>query len=283
MASLITCKNCGNHFSGKYCNQCGEKVYTDHDKSLKHIFEEVFHFVTHFDSKFFTTLRLIFARPGFISQEYCRGVRKKYFKPVSLFLIGVIIYLLFPIIQGLNISFFNHLAQDKQFHISFPQAWAQAKATHYGISIEDLGLHFDDKSPKISKLLLFIIIPLTGIILKLLFYKRKRFSFDHFVLAAEINTFFVFLTFLLMPLLFQLIAKIVWWVWSGIYRYGDDIYFILTQLVLVFLFSAIAFKRFYGVSTWKAILKSLLFLFAHSVLIYIIYRLILFCVVMLFI
>src|SRR5690348_17578368 len=24
-----TCKNCGNRFSGKFCNQCGEKVYTD--------------------------------------------------------------------------------------------------------------------------------------------------------------------------------------------------------------------------------------------------------------
>lgn len=28
------CKNCSNHFSGKYCNQCGEKVYKETDRKV---------------------------------------------------------------------------------------------------------------------------------------------------------------------------------------------------------------------------------------------------------
>jgi hypothetical protein len=38
------CKNCGHAFEGKFCNACGEKFYTDKDKSVKHLLEEAFHF-----------------------------------------------------------------------------------------------------------------------------------------------------------------------------------------------------------------------------------------------
>src|SRR4051812_49053712 len=96
-----TCKNCGNRFNGKFCNQCGEKVYTDKDRSVLHFVEEGFHFLTHFDGNFITTLKAIFIRPGQLSQDYSIGIRKKYFKPLSLFLILVVLYLLFPMFRGL--------------------------------------------------------------------------------------------------------------------------------------------------------------------------------------
>jgi hypothetical protein len=31
-----TCKSCGHAFEGTYCNQCGEKVYREEDKSILH-------------------------------------------------------------------------------------------------------------------------------------------------------------------------------------------------------------------------------------------------------
>lgn len=34
--AYLTCKNRGNQFTGNFCNRCGEKVYTDHDKSVSH-------------------------------------------------------------------------------------------------------------------------------------------------------------------------------------------------------------------------------------------------------
>src|ERR671913_130444 len=53
----LSCKHCGNYFSGKYCNKCGEKVYTDHEKSIPHFFEEAFHFLTHLKAHFSPPLR----------------------------------------------------------------------------------------------------------------------------------------------------------------------------------------------------------------------------------
>ena len=75
----VKCKNCQHEFTGKFCNQCGEKVYSEHDKSLKHVFEEGFHFLTHFEGTFFNTLRTIVLRPGKLSLDFCYGIRKRYF------------------------------------------------------------------------------------------------------------------------------------------------------------------------------------------------------------
>jgi hypothetical protein len=172
---LNNCKNCGHAFAGNYCNVCGEKLYKEHDKALSHFFEEAFHFITHFDSKFFRTIWLVFRKPGLVSYEFCNGARKKYFKPVSLFLVGVVLYLVFPVFRGLNVTLDSHLAQNKALHIAFPAKWVKAKLAKEHITYQELNKHFEEKSPKASKLLLFIIIPLTGLLLRVMFRSRVGF------------------------------------------------------------------------------------------------------------
>ena len=80
----ITCKNCGNHFHGRFCNECGEKVYSLKDKSVKNIFEEIFHFLTHFNGSFFTTGLKYFLRiPEEYSEENLPGCNKNVFTVVK--------------------------------------------------------------------------------------------------------------------------------------------------------------------------------------------------------
>src|SRR5437868_6771196 len=103
-----TCRNCGYHFTGKYCNRCGEKVLVEKDKRLIHFFEEGLHFITHFDGTLLTTVKTIITKPGKISEDYCNGIRKIYFKPQSFFLLLVILYLFFPYFEGLNMDMSYH-------------------------------------------------------------------------------------------------------------------------------------------------------------------------------
>lgn len=283
MTETIICKSCGNTFSGKFCNECGEKVYTAHDKTLRHFFEEGFHFFTHFDSKFLKTFKLVFFKPGFVSKDISNGVRKKYFKPMSLFLLGVVIYLLFPILRGMNLHISAHLGQYRFMGITFPEKWVLAKMAAEHLSEKQFVGLFEAKSEKISKLLLLIIIPLTGVFLKLLFNKQKKYYFDHFNLSGEINSFNLYLNYLIVPIAMNSLSLITS-LWGGLkLDYGDNIY-ISTILGLLFIwYLTAAFKRFYEVRTLHAFLKSLLFLIGHFIILYFIYRLILFCIVMLLI
>ena len=88
----IKCKNCESILNGKFCSNCGQKIYSERDKSLSNISEEVLHFMTHFEGKLFNTLKVIYLYPGKLSLDYSSGIRQKYYKPISLYLLIVILY-----------------------------------------------------------------------------------------------------------------------------------------------------------------------------------------------
>lgn len=283
MGESIICKNCGNSFSGKFCNACGEKVYNEKDKSIKHFFEDIFHFLTHFDNKFFKTLLLIFKKPGTFSLLYCNGIRARFYKPASLFLIGIILYLIFPLFQGLNLSFSGNKVFMNNQGMHFIISLAEQKAAAKHISIKELGESYDHMSPKFAKILLLILLPLTGLVLKLLFRRKRAWYFDHLVLATEVNSFYLYFTFFILPAFLFIPALIAKIFNSGQAVFFTDIITMPVYLVTLFSWCAVAFKTFYKIKTGQALLKALLFLLLHAIIIFIIYRVILFLIVLLFI
>ena len=46
---------------------------------------DFFHVITHFDGKFFQTLRVLFTRPGFLTRAYLDGKRRQYLPPVQMY------------------------------------------------------------------------------------------------------------------------------------------------------------------------------------------------------
>ena len=280
MQAAITCKNCNNQFTGKYCNQCGEKVYTEHDKTFRHFIEEAFHFLTHFDNKLFRTWWLIMTKPATVSTNIASGIRSRYYKPVNLFIIGVILYLLFPYFQGLNMPMKNHFNEP---HRVVAVSLVKTKMKSHDLKLEQVAQKFDEKSPKVAKILLLIIIPLGGLVLQLLFWKKRRYYFDHITLASELSTFYLYFNFMLVPLVFITISLVLRLLGgSGYFDAGDEVTMPL-YLVVFGSYCTFAFRRFYNEKTGWAILKSLLFLIGHGFIVYMLYRVILFCVVMLFI
>src|SRR6476661_8388751 len=150
----ITCKNCGNRFTGNFCNECGEKVYTVKDKMVTHFFEDGFHFITHFEGKFFTTIKTLFSKPGQVSLDYTNGIRKKYFKLLSLFLLLVILYLLFPVFQGLNMKLYYH--ERHNLYGAFAKDQVREIMLHKHITEKEVSDLFQKNSEKISKTLLVL-------------------------------------------------------------------------------------------------------------------------------
>jgi hypothetical protein len=89
----ITCLQCGHHFKGKFCPNCGQKA-TVQRLSASVLLEEILHFFTHLDNGFpFTTWGFL-TRPGITSLDYIAGKRRKYQKPVSYFLVWLGAYIL---------------------------------------------------------------------------------------------------------------------------------------------------------------------------------------------
>ncbi len=89
------CLNCGSQLRGRFCHQCGQENL-EPKESIGHLFSHFFNDITHFDGKFFTTLKDLLIKPGFLSQEYISGRRANYLNPVRMYLLtSAIFFLLF--------------------------------------------------------------------------------------------------------------------------------------------------------------------------------------------
>jgi len=79
------CLNCNAELHGLYCHVCGQENI-EPKQSAWHLVTHFFYDITHFDGKFFTTLKDLLIRPGFLSREYIAGRRVSYLHPIRMYI-----------------------------------------------------------------------------------------------------------------------------------------------------------------------------------------------------
>jgi hypothetical protein len=87
------CLNCNSEVLGRFCQVCGQ----ENIETKESFWSLATHFVydiTHFDGKFFSTLKYLLFRPGFLSQEYLRGRRIAYLHPIRMYVFTSAIFFL---------------------------------------------------------------------------------------------------------------------------------------------------------------------------------------------
>lgn len=87
------CLNCGTTVQGKYCHVCGQENIEPKETFLGMV-SHFFNDITHFDGKFFTTLKDLVFMPGFLSAEYMKGRRASYLNPVRMYVFTSAIFFL---------------------------------------------------------------------------------------------------------------------------------------------------------------------------------------------
>ncbi len=87
------CLNCGTTVVGKYCHNCGQENI-EPKESVWHLISHFFNDVTHFDGKFFTSLKDLLLRPGFLSKEYMLGRRMSFLNPIRMYLFTSFVFFL---------------------------------------------------------------------------------------------------------------------------------------------------------------------------------------------
>ena len=79
------CLNCGAEVTGRYCSVCGQENI-EPKQTVWHLITHFFSDITHFDGKFFVTVKDLFAKPGFLSREYMVGRRVSYLDPIRMYI-----------------------------------------------------------------------------------------------------------------------------------------------------------------------------------------------------
>ncbi len=87
---FLICPNCGETEVGKYCPNCGQSN-KDFNKPIKQIIGDLLDSIN-LDIRLFNTLIPFFIKPGFLTEEYFKGRRKKYVPPVRMYMIFSILF-----------------------------------------------------------------------------------------------------------------------------------------------------------------------------------------------
>ena len=95
------CLNCGTLVQGRYCHVCGQENVVPKE-TFWHMLIHFLYDITHFDSKFFTTLKDLLFKPRFLSREYTKGKRASYLHPVKMYVFTSAIFFLifFTLLSG---------------------------------------------------------------------------------------------------------------------------------------------------------------------------------------
>lgn len=87
------CSNCKVAVTGNYCHQCGQRSGLGRI-TLKETATDLFDTFLAPQGPFLRTTRTLLLMPSLLFREFLEGRRKKYYKPVSFFLIATVAYLL---------------------------------------------------------------------------------------------------------------------------------------------------------------------------------------------
>lgn len=87
---FLICPNCGETEVGKYCPNCGQSN-KDYNKPVKDIVGDLLDSIN-IDVRLLNTLIPFFTKPGFLTEEYFKGRRKRYVPPMRMYMFVSIIF-----------------------------------------------------------------------------------------------------------------------------------------------------------------------------------------------
>jgi hypothetical protein len=271
------CPNCGQPLSTKdnYCRNCGQEN-RDLQIPFWHLVSEALEGIVHFDSKFFQTTKALVFKPGFLAKEFNLGKRRTHVPPVRLYIfISFIFFLLITFKPGkhyssepgktsnteqkdffdsdlFRITFFSIDSKDmkglnetqidslmvakgiERSRLNKYMAYQIARITSGGKT------EFNHQLLKGLSYMMFILMPLFGLILFIFYRKQTKYYLDCLIFSIYFHSF-IFLLLI---------------VYSGLNRLTGSLYLFLAIPIIITIYFFFALRAVYKQSVLMTLLKT---------------------------
>ena len=234
----MNCKNCHTELQehDDYCSICGGKVVRNR-LTLKNLFAHISETFFNYDNKLLRTIISLFTKPEDVICSYIDGVRKRYINPINFFglsltLAGISVFL----IKKFYLEYFDLKAWMMSLEI-FSNEFSQRALESYSTS----------DSMEYSSLIFAAIIPVFGVISRIVFYNKKYNLTEHIVIYIY--------TMSLYSILSILIGQAILIIAPTYY-----ISFIFLSYPVILIYHCYVLKRIFKLSFSELLLKTFLFL-----------------------
>ena len=271
------CLNCGTPLSSHFCPECGQKN-KEYNLTFKDFFSVFFEELLDVDSRVLRSLRLLFTKPGFLTNEYVQGRRVTYLPPVRIYLVASVVFFVIFSLKTIipdvkNNQFLKEYQETGGIEESINQVIGKPAASNDEslIALEDIGIVAIDPDSSESSMtvtvgnqpfelqegdllsnftdnfakMMFLLLPVAALQLKMLYWRRKKLYIEHLVFSLHVHAFIFSLLILTIILDYKLIMWLV----------------ILSSLLYLY----IAMKQFYEQSYSKTATKMVLLLLSYGV------------------
>ena len=194
------CFNCGTVLLGPWCHQCGQ-LGEDYHRSAHHLIGEAIEGLFHADGRLWRTVPRLFWRPAALTRDYLAGKRAPQVPPLRMFFVVLLLVFVGGEIASSGdqktLTTLQLDANDRaelmrnEVHVYAPwdaalNSWLHAHvgaaAEHPAALVAAMGAWAHDFA--------FLTLPLSGLLLSLLFAFRRRFVlFDHLVFSMHSLSF----------------------------------------------------------------------------------------------
>jgi hypothetical protein len=170
---------------------------------VRHFFSEATQELTSVEhSKLFHTLWALLFRPGFLTAEWIAGRRKRYLKPLNLYL-GVFALSLFAFTVYKPVSIYNIENSMKYAPNAEETARVYGKlAERRGMTLETFFERINERWQRYLSLTSLPLIGAFALVIQVVFYFSRRYFVEHLVFSMHFVSFATLTTVLLWPLYF---------------------------------------------------------------------------------
>jgi hypothetical protein len=194
------CKNCNSELVGLYCSECGQK--NTELLSVKAIVKELTDNMFSFDSRFFITLKYLIIKPGFLTKEYWAGRRTTYLPPLRMYLVLSVFYFFLNsfMSEGILVQIVGKENQKPNSETFAFNTDGVPQIFHFIVDNLNRGIKVTDER-RLSKdfvgdympSAMFILMPFMGLLLLLVYKKKKLFYSYHLITVLHFHCFVFFL------------------------------------------------------------------------------------------
>jgi hypothetical protein len=278
-AHAAVCLNCGAALSGPFCAECGQRDIPPYP-SVRELAVDALAEFSGWDGRLAATLRALIERPGLLTHEFLEGRRVRYVSPLRLYLSASLVYFLLAVAapnpppRAGNVSFGG-----VSFGVGQPKSRTQGTAAGRVADVTEKSLGKDEpitpeeraaalkdiaSAPKVLRPLLrrgvedprglrrglletmpktlFVLLPVfAGIVA--LFYRGRKYP-EHLYFAIHLHAF-VFLALAVTELVkFTKVTPLI-------------VAASAAALIWIPIYATVAFRRVYGGSIGRTILKEI--------------------------